>query len=377
MWEILDTNTTTEFPGTTGIPCVKSDIPFYAGFIAAIIAVGFYGTNFIPVKKFDTGDGMFFQWVLCIAIWLCGLVVQLIRGHPEFYPLALLGGFLWSTGNICVVPIIKTLGLGLGLCIWGMTNLLSGWSTGRFGLFGVTKDPPDNIPLNYVGVALAIVSAFVFTFVKSDLDVATEDTIVTVTTDSETTPLLNQQPSINRSVRGDNATSDASFLDQLSPGAKRILGLVLSVVSGVFYGQMFTPAIYIQDNKAGASQNGLDYVFATFSGILLTSTAYFLIYAMFSRNKPKVYPEVILPGVVSGLMWGIATSGWFVANKVLSEAVAFPIIATVPSVLASLLGVLVFKEIKGKRNISILLVGICLSIGCSVCCGLSKKESSC
>jgi len=45
-------------------------------------------------------------------------------------------------------------------------------------------------------------------------------------------------------------------------------------------------------------------------------------------------------------MWGIATSGWFVANKVLSEAVAFPIVSTGPGVVASLLGVLVFKEIK-------------------------------
>ena len=30
-----------------------------------------------------------------------------------------------------MVPIVKCIGLGLGLCIWGMVNLLSGWSTGR------------------------------------------------------------------------------------------------------------------------------------------------------------------------------------------------------------------------------------------------------
>jgi len=92
--------------------------------------------------------------------------------------------------------------------------------------------------------------------------------------------------------------------------------------------------------------SALDYVFSTFSGILATGTLYFLIYAIFQKNRPKVYPHAILPGFVSGTMWGIATSGWFVANKVLSEAVAFPIVSTGPGVVASLLGVLVFKEIK-------------------------------
>ena len=31
--------------------------PAYLGFVTAFIAVFFYGTNFAPVKKFETGDG--------------------------------------------------------------------------------------------------------------------------------------------------------------------------------------------------------------------------------------------------------------------------------------------------------------------------------
>ena len=92
--------------------------------------------------------------------------------------------------------------------------------------------------------------------------------------------------------------------------------------------------------------SALDYVFSTFSGILATSTLYFLVYAAYQRNRPKVYPGVILPGFVSGAMWGVATTAWFVANKVLSEAVAFPIITTGPGVVASLLGVFMFREIQ-------------------------------
>ena len=33
--------------------------PVYVGFIAAAIAVVFFGSNFVPLKKFETGDGMF------------------------------------------------------------------------------------------------------------------------------------------------------------------------------------------------------------------------------------------------------------------------------------------------------------------------------
>uniref|UniRef100_K1RDM9 Uncharacterized protein n=1 Tax=Magallana gigas TaxID=29159 RepID=K1RDM9_MAGGI len=84
-------------------------------------------------------------------------------------------------------------------------------------------------------------------------------------------------------------------------------GIVLSVFSGILYGQMFTPAIYLQDH--GHSKNALDYVFACFCGIYSTSTVYFVIYIIFMKNKPKVYPKVILPGVISGLMWGGATAG--------------------------------------------------------------------
>ena len=49
-----------------------------------------------------------------------------------FYNVTSYTGTFYITGNICVVPIVKTVGLGLGMCIWGMINLLSGWSTGRY-----------------------------------------------------------------------------------------------------------------------------------------------------------------------------------------------------------------------------------------------------
>ena len=48
------------------------------GWVGIAVAVLFFGSNFIPIKKYETGDGMFFQFVVCtgriwiwIWIWIC------------------------------------------------------------------------------------------------------------------------------------------------------------------------------------------------------------------------------------------------------------------------------------------------------------------
>ena len=113
--------------------------PDSMGYLFAFFSVFFFGTNFIPVKQYKTGDGMFFQFVMCTGIWTVGLIVNLVREQPEFQPFAMLGGVLWATGNVMCVPIIKTIGLGMGMLIWGTANCCIGWATGAFGLFGFLK----------------------------------------------------------------------------------------------------------------------------------------------------------------------------------------------------------------------------------------------
>jgi len=77
----------------------------------------------------------------------------------------------------------------------------------------------------------------------------------------------------------------------------------------------------------------MDYVFAHFTGIVITSTVFMLIYCVAMKNKPRIYPEVILPAFVCGTMWAIADIGWFIANDLLSQPISFPIITSVSSIL--------------------------------------------
>jgi drug/metabolite transporter (DMT)-like permease len=74
------------------------------GFVFLLGSSIFYGSNYLPVKKFETGDGLFFQLVLCIGIWIVGFFVNIIQGFPQFFGLPLLGGFFWVSyfNNNCV-----------------------------------------------------------------------------------------------------------------------------------------------------------------------------------------------------------------------------------------------------------------------------------
>merc|ERR1712232_946740 len=58
--------------------------------------------------------------------------------------------------------IIKWIGLGIGLTVWDLTNMLMGWATGRFGLFMIHKETVNDEPMNYAGLGLAAASLFLF-----------------------------------------------------------------------------------------------------------------------------------------------------------------------------------------------------------------------
>jgi hypothetical protein len=136
------------------------------GFIACGISALFFGSNFIPVKKYQTGDGLFFQWVMCMAIFCVGFCVQLYRGSA-FEPYAALGGFFWATGNVMCVPVIKMIGLGLGMLVWGVANLLTGWLSARFGFMGIDVQEVADLPLSIAGVCIITSSLGLMYFIET------------------------------------------------------------------------------------------------------------------------------------------------------------------------------------------------------------------
>lgn len=111
--------------------------------------------------------------------------------------------------------------------------------------------------------------------------------------------------------------------------------------------------------------NALDFVFAQFNGIFLTSLVYFLLYCMYKslRNQaPQLHARTILPAFVSGAIWAVANISWFIANDSLGFSVSFPIITSTPGLIGALWGVTVYGEIKGKKNLLTLAGAFCLTV---------------
>ena len=81
------------------------------GYIAATISILFFGSNFVPVKKCEIGDGIFFQFFMCNAIFITALPVYSFQEFPPFHDIAVIGGFLWCTGNLMCGPAINLIGI--------------------------------------------------------------------------------------------------------------------------------------------------------------------------------------------------------------------------------------------------------------------------
>lgn len=170
--------------------------------------------------------------------------------------------------------------------------------------------------------------------------------------------------------------------------------MIAALVAGLLFGSSFNASYYIMDHASSSLPSSsysqyqdlemLDFVFAHFNGIFLTSSIYFLLalllhHVFFCKEKATVrtsfnlYPATVLPAFASGLLWAIAMIAWFVANqKLTSLSVTFPIITSTPGLVASLWGVVVFGEIRGRRNLSTLAGAFGLTVTSCLLIAFSK-----
>jgi glucose uptake protein GlcU len=61
--------------------------------------------------------------------------------------------------------------------------------------------------------------------------------------------------------------------------------------------------------------------------------------------------ELAVPAFISGLLWAVAQTSFFIANEKLSQTVTFPIIGSLPGVIAACWSVFVFREIRVSKRL--------------------------
>ena len=336
---------------------------------------------------------MFFQWTMATGIFVMGIffymyqcstyVNDAVAGRtvhqcPSVQPFAMLGGVLWATGNVLTVPIVKTVGLSLGLLTWGMTNMVIGWASARFGVLGVFESNISNKTLNEVGVAIAVLSMGIFVFIKPTVTNSggggggAEDeqsaAYAQLHMDEDKSYLVGLNADGGGSaVAAGGEQEEQSWTDKLSAQQKLIFGFAASVAAGLLYGVNFNPPTYVANHLCTVGPGGVigvptptnplkcpdsnpncwsfnaegcylgtgaswdaepkSYVFSHFVGIWLASTLYCGLYCALTKNTPAIFGEATFPGIVSGMIWATAQVSWFFANANLDQATAFPIIS--------------------------------------------------
>ncbi|KAJ1373197.1 hypothetical protein KIN20_035545 [Parelaphostrongylus tenuis] len=350
------------------------------GLCACAVSAVFFGSMFVPIRKYDPKDGMFTQWVTSTAILVIGFIVLCLEDFPDFYPLAMLGGAFWTIGNAAAVPTMSFLGMALGMLIWNISNCLTGWASGRFGLFGMKANPPASSFLNYAGLVCVIAGGILFSRVKSEEGEKADsdgdlDMISVEERQFEYEKMAEESlthESTKRSKEEGNSQEDVKVVQS---GKGRPLGFSLALCSGIFYGITFVPVNYMIDNPdkfPNYPKDGLAYVFSHYFGIFLTASAIFIGYALIKKNKPIVPPSIFLPAFATGLLWGVGQASFFIANQHLSQAITFPIITMLPGCVASAWSILYFGEIKGLRNMTFLGIAMLVTLLGAIMVGMSK-----
>lgn len=220
-----------------------------------------------------------------------------------------------------------------------------------FNRFGINPQIPSSPALNYVGVALALSSTLVFFFVETDLK-----------------PIDNRVSSEAKMIELDNTSFKMAKAIKFKK-AQKIVGFCLAFFAGLLYGQCNTPILY--QAQVDKSEVYLIYSFAGNTGIFLTSIVYFYIYTFAKKRRPILYQELVWPGLLSGIIFTAGDTFFSLSTGLLSQAVSFPIAACGPQVVSNLWAVLFYNEIKGLKNILILISGFVVAITASILVGFS------
>jgi hypothetical protein len=407
-----------------------------AGVIGVLVAAIGWGSNFVVVKGFKMHDGFAFQFWLCQGILLVGLGTAFASAPaPGYAPgaggkfgelevtlslLGVLGGALWCLGNLLTVEIINAIGLGLGVAIWGGCNLLTAFVVGRvpvcLGTECLQVAPLQSAACGGIGCALSVCALLLFSQVDTSIG-PMEDSMLpgggtagssmgqTAASDAEATAFFEgsrwDRAPTAAGLQNYEPSSQAQLLDRLSQalspehmlwservGAtklaktgkrrRRSRGILLAVLAGVIYGFQFLPeAIYMQQpDHGGSAIKQMRFFFSQYVGTFLMSTLAYAGYAAqrgCARKPPAEVPlTAMLPSILSGVVWAFGGAGAMFATDGLGYSVGFPLVLNGSFLVNVLWSVLYFKEIRGRRDLTLFAAAAGLTVIGSILIAVSK-----
>ena len=336
------------------------------GYACCLIAGVSFGVNYLPVKSCDIGDGIFFSAAMSIGILAVGVFAGLFLASPSlelpsFEPLAAVGGVMWTLGNLMCPYIIKLIGLGLGLTVWDLSNMLMGWFTGYFGWFGIEKEHDVQIPaMNLVGLVLASISLIFFSLASAfDAPLPEADKADKADKAEAADPEGGHDSRISDSDANDANGFKVDKDTHQKPHVSAMLGLCMAVLAGLLFGGCFDLPMDLKNGEFGPAHrhNIQYYVFSHFLGIFSSAVVSLVVYVAVKGKRSHMSRKLVFPSILSGVIWAIGMVAWFQANIELGCTVAFPIVGSLPGILAILIGLCFLGEVKSRKS------RICAGIG--------------
>jgi glucose uptake protein GlcU len=393
------------------------------GIVGVLIASLFWGSNFIACKGYNMGDGMHFSLLMATGILLVGILTLFAAPQENgdfevvFSPEGLVGGSIWAFGNFLTVPIVKHIGLGMGLAIWAGVNLVVAFVVGAVGMGSLLpKETLANPSMGVMGILSAVVALVLFAHVKPFLSEGGGGGLIIMENEEMQVPLLLLSTtnagdggdlllSTTNTGDGDDArevgddyssiieerveideplTQRQAAQEDIIINNNAILGIAMATLAGICYGFMFVPLsiwnqkvknaghIFDHDRPSETIQ-ALRFFFSQFAGIFVISFLGFTVYCLLLRNKPLlVPPEAIMPSISSGIMWAIGCGGAMLATSGLGNTVGFPLVLNMSFLVNSSWSILYFGEIRGRKNFILFGVAFVFNILSSILLSLSK-----
>lgn len=323
------------------------------GLLLAFGAALAFGVQYVPVKTHEIFDGITFQWFMCNGILMVGVLLSMFFGElgKAFSLRIVFGGMLWALSNYAVLPLVKLLGIGIGFSLYHFVNLVCGYITGRFGLFGMRRMAGD-LPLCDFGCVLILISFVIMIFVEDDIG----------------KPSLPRAQGLSGSpLLFDHIDQDRQAGKPVHEGPQgwrqRMLGVALALLAGGLAGIQAVPAaLHNQDHPEESSTAA---IFPQTLGIWISSSMIYLVYSSIARLQGWDVPHSsIRPAYLSGAIWAAGFALMIGGIKQLGYGLGYTLDAVGPIVVASFLSIFVFKEISGKKALTLYLGSfICQLIG--------------
>ena len=105
------------------------------------------------------------------------------------------------------------------------------------------------------------------------------------------------------------------------------------------------------------------------------SVAAYSLYFAYSASKPKrpsVSLDAMLPAMLSGVMWAVASAGAMLATEGLGYSVGYPLTLNGAFLVNVCWAVLYYKEVRGAKNLRLFAAAVCFDVLGSVLIALSR-----